>query len=74
MKRNIFKCSDMGIDKLVKNHYYGLSLEEVNQIIKRYTKEAEESTQKNSLLDLITLVYAAGFENGTRYSRNIAKH
>lgn len=74
MKRDIFKCSDLGIDKLSKNQFYGLSLDEVEKITEKYNQRAQETTPRNALLELITTTYAAGFENGTRYTRNTAKN
>lgn len=66
MKRDIFAYAEMGIDGTIQNPRYALSQEETNELLKHYEERAKETSANNSLLEIITLCYAAGFEAGTR--------
>lgn len=66
MKRNLFKYAERGVNRAARDQRLGLSLDEVEALLKRHTERTRETDELSSLLELIVLCHGIGLEEGAR--------
>lgn len=71
MKRNFKAMKEAGREKIIRAHYYGLSMEEIGELLDELVK-AEGNI--DSLLDVVVSAYYIGIESGYRMATRRGKN